>query len=113
MGDSDEIEEFEPPRDPPASSPEAQENRMISLAVTLAEKQLEEGTASVPVITHYLKLATIRETKEREQLSLKNELLKAQTIQIGSAAQAEKVAKEAIEAFRSYVSNDFEMPDEE
>ena len=32
---------------PPATTPEAQERRMIGLAIDLAERQLEEGTASV------------------------------------------------------------------
>lgn len=41
----------------PAQNPEVQEQRMIGLAVDLAEKQLREGTASSQVITHYLKLA--------------------------------------------------------
>ena len=47
----------------PASSPEARENQMISLAIDLAEQQLRDGTASSQVITHYLKLGS---TKERE-----------------------------------------------
>ena len=50
----------------PALSPEARENQLISLAVDLAEKQLIEGTASAQVITHYLKLATVKEQLERE-----------------------------------------------
>lgn len=87
---------------PPATSPEAQENRMISLAVGLAEKQLTEGSASPSVVIHYLKLATVREEREREQLELQNQLLKAKTEQIGSEARSEQLHKEAIEAFRAY-----------
>lgn len=37
----------------PALTPDARENQMISLAVDLAERQLEEGTASSQVITHF------------------------------------------------------------
>ena len=36
----------------PALTPEARENQLISLAVDLAERQLQEGTASSQVITH-------------------------------------------------------------
>ena len=57
------------PRRPPATTPEARENQMVSLAIDLAEKQLAEGTASSQVITHYLKLATSREQLEKEKLS--------------------------------------------
>ena len=52
----------------PATSPEARENQLISLAVDLAEKQLIEGTASSQVITHYLKLGSTKEKIEREIL---------------------------------------------
>ena len=48
-------------RRPPAKTPEARENQLVSLAVDLAERQLLDGTASAQVITHYLKLATERE----------------------------------------------------
>lgn len=90
---------------PPATTPEAQENRLISLAVDLAERQLEDGTASPTTINHFLKLATVREQREREKLALENELLKARTEQIGSQAKSEAMYKEAIEAFRVYSGN--------
>lgn len=89
----------------PARTPEAQENRMISLAVGLAERQLIDGTASPTTINHFLKLATIREQREQEKLILENELLKARTEQIGSQAKSEAMYKEAIEAFRVYSGN--------
>ena len=40
----------------PASSPEAQEQYMINLAMTLVERRLQEGTASSAETTHFLKL---------------------------------------------------------
>lgn len=89
----------------PTRTPEAQENRMISLAVGLAERQLIDGTASPTTINHFLKLATIREQREQEKLILENELLKARTEQIGSQAKSEAMYKEAIEAFRVYSGN--------
>ena len=45
-------------RHAPAKTPKGRENQLISLAVDLAEKQLQEGTASSQVITHFLKLGT-------------------------------------------------------
>ena len=56
------------PQEPPAQDPVAREKQLINLAVDLAEKQLIEGTASPSVLTHYLKLASTRETVEREIL---------------------------------------------
>lgn len=42
-----------PKKKPPAMSPEARENQLISYAVDLAEQQLLDGTASPSVITHF------------------------------------------------------------
>ena len=53
-------------RSRPALTPESREKQMISLAVDLAEQQLKDGTASSQVITHYLKLASMKEKLERE-----------------------------------------------
>lgn len=90
------------PRQIPARSPEARENQMIALAVDLAEKQLIEGTASAQVITHYLKLGTLKEQLEREKLEKENELLKAKTEAIQSAQRVEELYSNALEAMRKY-----------
>lgn len=86
----------------PALTPEARENQMISLAVDLAERQLQEGTASSQVITHYLKLGSTRERLERERLEEENKLLKAKTEQIQSMKRVEELYEEAIKAMRNY-----------
>lgn len=86
----------------PALSPEARENQMISLAVDLAERQLQEGTASSQVITHYLKLGSTREKLERERLEEENKLLKAKTEQLQSMKRVEELYEEAIKAMRTY-----------
>ena len=86
----------------PALTPEARENQMISLAVDLAEKQLQDGTASSQIITHYLKLATIKEQLEREKLAEENKLLRAKTEAIQSAKRIEELYSSAISAMRKY-----------
>ena len=95
----------------PALTPESRENQMISLATSLAEKQLMEGTASSQIITHYLKLATTREQLEKEKLIEGNKLLQAKTEAIKSAENVEKLYAEALNAMRSYSgqgeSNDY------
>lgn len=86
----------------PALSPEARENQLISLAVDLAEQQLREGTASSQVITHYLKLGSMREKLERERLEEENKLLKAKTESLQSQKRMEELYAEAIKAMKNY-----------
>lgn len=86
----------------PALTPEARENQLISLAVDLAEKQLQEGTASSQVITHYLKLGSTKEKIEKEILEKQKELITAKTEAIKSAERIEKLYGEAINAMRRY-----------
>ena len=86
----------------PALSPEARENQLISLAVDLAEKQLQEGTASSQVITHYLKLGSTKERLEKEKLEEENKLLRAKTENHQSQKRVEELYSEAIKAMRNY-----------
>ena len=89
-------------RRPPATTPEARENQLISLAVDLAEKQLSEGTASSQVLTHYLKLASTKERIEKEILQEQKQLLKAKTEAIQSGKRVETLYSEALNAMRVY-----------
>lgn len=86
----------------PALTPEARENQMISLAVDLAEKQLQEGTASSQVITHFLKLATAKERIEREILEKQKDLITAKTEALQSAKRVEELYTNALNAMRNY-----------
>lgn len=87
---------------PPVLSSEAREQQMIHLAVELAEKQLMEGTASSQVITHYLKLGSMRERLEREKLKKEVTMLEAKAESLKSAKRIEELFSEAISAFRGY-----------
>lgn len=89
----------------PALTPEARENQLISLAVDLAEKQLQEGTASSQVITHYLKLGSTKEKIEKEILEKQKELLEAKTEALQSAKRVEELYTNALEAMRNYSGN--------
>lgn len=84
---------------------------MISLAVDLAEKQLLEGTASSQVITHYLKLGTMKEKIERDILEKQKELITAKTEALKSQKRVEELYAEALTAMRRY--NGQGEPDEE
>ena len=89
----------------PALTPEARENQLIYLATDLAEKQLREGTASSQVITHYLKLGSMRERLEREKLAEENKLLRAKTKSIEEAADMKDLYVNAIKAMARYSGN--------
>ena len=89
----------------PATTPEARENQLISLAVDLAEKQLLEGTASSQVITHYLKLGTQKERIEREMLEKKKDLIVAKTENLQSAKRIEELYANALKAMQNYSGN--------
>jgi hypothetical protein len=100
----DKVNDEEQPkrRRPPATTPEARENQLISLAVDLAEEQLLKGTASSQVISHYLKLGSTKERLEKEKLEQENKLLKAKTESIQSQKRVEELYKNALDAMRSY-----------
>ncbi len=107
---------YEPPRKarrPPATTPEGRENQLISLAFTLAEKQLAEGTASAQVVTHYLKLGTTREKLEQEKLARENKLLEARSDSYASAQRVEELYSKALKAMRGYGGHEDEEDEED
>lgn len=102
MAKSHDGQESDRPKRPPATTPEARENQLISLATSLAEEQMRKGTASSQVITHYLKLGTTRESLEQQKLRGENELLKAKVESLASQGRIEELYSKAIKAFRTY-----------
>jgi len=92
----------QPSRRRPATTPEARENQMVSIAVDLAEKQMRAGTASAQVISHFLKLGSSREKLEQERLAKENELLAAKAEQLASQKRIEELYESAIAAMRAY-----------
>lgn len=97
---------------PPATTPEARENQLIAAAMDLAERQIRDGTASSQVVTHFLKLASVREQLEREKLRGENIVLKAKAESMGTGARIEELTARALEAMRSYKGAELEMPDD-
>lgn len=86
----------------PAQTPKNRERQLVNLAVNLAEKQLNEGTASAAVITHYLKMGSQRETLEREILSEKAKLESAKTEALKEAKETKAMYEAAVEAIKKY-----------
>lgn len=90
----------------PATTPEGRENQIINLTMDLAERQIRDGTASSQVMTHFLKLASPRETLERERLAAENEVLRAKVQQLQSARNVEELYSQALNAMRQYSGQD-------
>lgn len=95
-------------RRPPATTPEAREKQLISLAFDLAEKQLQDGTAATPLITHYLRLGTAQAELEKAKLAADVELAKAKIASMESSQEAEQRYTQALNAMRSYQGQEVE-----
>lgn len=91
-------------KDPPALTPEARQDQLISKAERLAEQKLEDGTASPQIIVHYLKFAAEREKREQQKALLEAdiELKKAKVEALRSAAKIEELYNEGMKLFRMY-----------
>ena len=100
----------------PARTPEEETNYMIRISVDAAEKQILSGKASSQLLTHYLKLAAVREREKLEQEKLEKEiaLLQAKREAIETAKETEAMYTAAIKAFGVYAGVDSaeEEPDE-
>lgn len=86
----------------PALNPEDREQQIANEAYNLAEQQILDGTASSQVITHFLKVGSLREKMERERLMEENKKLRAQTEALQSAKRLEELYANAMLAFRGY-----------
>lgn len=89
-------------RSRPARTPEAREDHLSNLAYDLAEEQIENGTASSQVITHFLKMGSRRERMEQERMRHEIELMEVKRDQLVAETRREELFTEAIEAMRSY-----------
>lgn len=96
------------PRRRPATTPEAREQQLGSLAYDLAEKQLADGSASAQVITYFLKANSIREKKELAKLENENLLTQAKIASAGQADRMEGLLTDAMRAFTEYKGGDVE-----
>jgi hypothetical protein len=78
---------------------------MVSAAIDLAEQQIQNGTASSQVITHFLKLGSSREQLEQQRLEHENELTRVKIEALESQKRVEELYMEALTAMRSYAGD--------
>lgn len=86
----------------PATTPEARQKQLVSLATDCAEDLMRSGKAPSQIIVHYLKLGTAQAQLELEKTKQEVALTEAKTKSIQSSEQAEKLYENALNAFRGY-----------
>lgn len=100
-------------QEPPAKTVEAREKQIIALAVEEAEKRIRNGTASSQLLSHYLRLGTVKAQKELELLEVEKQLKQAKIEAYKTAQRQEELMEEAMAAFRSYSGYEEEYYDED
>lgn len=85
-----------------ATTPEGRESQIIAKAYDLAEKRIDEGTASAQEIVHWLRMGSPKERLERQVMDEQRKLLTAKTGSIESERKSEEFYKRVLEAMSSY-----------
>jgi stalled ribosome rescue protein Dom34 len=106
-----ESEDASKARRRPATTPEEREDQLISAAFDLAQRQIDQGTASAQVITHFLKAGARRERLEQERIARENHLLEVRAERMASERNIEELYKEAIDAMKRYSGQDSDDQD--
>ena len=96
----------------PAIDPENRYQQIVSKALDEAERQIDEGTASSQVLTHFLKYGTEKAKLEAEKLRYETELIKAKKAAIESQKTSEELFAKAIKAFATYSGQGGDEDDE-
>lgn len=87
-------------------TPEGRENQLIAASIDLVERQIQDGTVSAQVLTHYVKLGSSRERLEQERLRHENELLQVKREALVEAKVSVELYQEALNAMRKYQGQD-------
>ena len=97
------------------TSPKAREDRIRAKAMDLAEKKIEDGTASSQLICHFLKLHDPEEEIRREILEKQRDLIVAKTENLNAQRRTEAALDRVVKAMKKYsgVSDNIDDGDEE
>ena len=98
----------EKPKPTPPRTEAEEEKRACGLAMDLAMKWMEEGTAPAQVVVHFLKLASIKEQTEVEKLRREIALLESKKLAIDAMEEQSKKYDEVMRAIHSYMGRDSE-----
>lgn len=94
----------------PARTPEHREQQIVSDALDLIHRRIQDGTASAQETVTFAKFGTGREDLERERLRQENEKLRAQIENMATAKRIEELYDEAIAAMRGYSGQEQYLP---
>jgi hypothetical protein len=86
----------------PPINDEVLENKLVSLAFKQAQSQMEDGTASSQIVTHFLRLGSIKAKIELEKLELENRLLEEKIQAEQSGQKLNEMFGEVLAALKSY-----------
>lgn len=100
------------PKSRPATTPEARENQLISLAYDLVEQRLIDGTATSQETTSLIRLGTSKARLEAEKLKKETELLRAKADAVDAAKHADEMYLAAINAMKTYTGYQEEVLDD-
>lgn len=89
----------------PATTPEERENQLISDALSLAERQIADGSVSAQVLTHFLKQATEKTKLEQKKLEADTQLALAKVEATELNKRLEDKYDKALDAMRKYSGN--------
>ena len=85
-----------------ATTPESSEHRAAALAMKLALKKLEDGTASNQLIIEMIRLGSTESALKKERMEQEIELITAKTDSIKSEKRSEELFADAIAAMKKY-----------
>lgn len=83
-------------------TPEGRENRLISMALDLAEERLRNGTATAQEVVHFLKLGSEKSRVEVEKLELEKKLVEAKTENLKAQRDMATMFNDAMAAMKRY-----------
>lgn len=78
------------------------ENKLIGLAMKQAQRQMEDGTASSQVVTHFLRLGSKRADVELKKIELESRLIEEKIASEQKGQQVSEMMSEVLSAIKSY-----------
>lgn len=92
-------------------TPEGRENRLISMALDLAEERLRNGTATAQEVVHFLKLGSEKSRVEVEKLELEKKLVEAKTENLKAQRDMATMFNDAMAAMKRYRGEEDDVDD--
>ena len=92
------------------TTPKAREERIIAKAMDLAEKKIEDGTASSQLICHFLKLNDPDDRIRHEILEKQRDLIVAKTENLKASRREGEALERVVAAMKRYsgLSQDYD-----